>query len=94
MQLGGKGGQPGSGHSIHDFASRRRNSRSRIGDEISEGNFADLTILNLDQLSDEATYLDPHRYPKGVEYVLVNGIPGVEQGRPTGVEAGRPIRRD
>ena len=61
--------------------------------QISEGNYADLTILNLDQLSDEATYLDPHRYPKGVEYVLVNGIPGVEQGRPTGVEAGRPIRR-
>ena len=62
--------------------------------QISEGNFADLTILNLDRLSDEATYLDPHRYPKGVEYVLVNGILGVEQGKPTGLEAGRPIRRD
>ena len=61
--------------------------------QISEGNYADLTILNLDQLSDEATYLDPHRYPKGVEYVLVNGILGVDQGRPTGLEAGRPIRR-
>jgi N-acyl-D-amino-acid deacylase len=62
--------------------------------QISEGNFADLTILNLDRLSDEATYLDPHRYPKGVEYVLVNGILGVEKGKPTGLEAGRPIRRD
>lgn len=61
--------------------------------KISEGNYADLAILNLDKLSDEATYLDPHRYPRGVEYVLVNGIPGVEQGMPTGVEAGRPIRR-
>jgi N-acyl-D-amino-acid deacylase len=60
---------------------------------ISEGSYADLTILNLDKLSDEATYPDPHRYPKGVEYVLVNGIPGVEKGSPTGVEAGRPIRR-
>jgi N-acyl-D-amino-acid deacylase len=61
--------------------------------QISEGSYADLTILNLDKLSDEATYLDPHRYPKGVEYVLVNGIPGVERGLPTSVEAGRPIRR-
>jgi N-acyl-D-amino-acid deacylase len=61
--------------------------------QISEGSYADLTILNLDQLSDEATYLDPHRYPKGVEYVLVNGLPGVERGMPTGVEAGRPLRR-
>jgi N-acyl-D-amino-acid deacylase len=60
---------------------------------IAEGNYADLTLLNLYRLSDEATYLDPHRYPKGVEYVLVNGIPGVERGNPTGLEAGKPIRR-
>ncbi|MEW6186081.1 MAG: amidohydrolase family protein [Thermodesulfobacteriota bacterium] len=61
---------------------------------IAEGSYADLTILNLDNLSDEATYLDPHQYPKGVEYVLVNGIPGVELGKPTKVEAGRTLRKD
>jgi N-acyl-D-amino-acid deacylase len=61
--------------------------------QISEGNYADLTILNLNELSDEATYLDPHRYPKGIEFVFVNGIPGVEKGKPTGLEAGRPLRR-
>jgi N-acyl-D-amino-acid deacylase len=60
---------------------------------ISEGHYADLTILNLDRLSDEADYLDPHRYPKGVEYVLVNGCISVEKGKPTSLEAGRPIRR-
>jgi len=60
---------------------------------ISEGYYADLTLLNLDQLSDEASYLNPHQYPKGVEYVMVNGVLGVEQGKPTGREAGRPIRR-
>ena len=60
---------------------------------IFEGNYADITILNLNTLSDEADYLNPHQYPKGVEYVLVNGLLSVEQGNPTGVEGGRPIRR-
>jgi N-acyl-D-amino-acid deacylase len=60
---------------------------------ISEGNYADITILNLNALSDEADYLNPHQYPNGVEYVLVNGLLGVEQGTPTGVEGGRPLRR-
>ncbi len=60
---------------------------------ISESYYADLTILNLDRLSDEADYLNPHRYPKGVEFVLVNGLISVSQGKPTGLDAGRPLRR-
>jgi hypothetical protein len=30
-------------------------------------------VLNLDTLADRSTYTAPHRYPDGVEVVIVNG---------------------
>lgn len=35
-------------------------------------------------VSDTATFADPHRYPRGIPWVLVNGRPVIDGGRRTG----------
>ncbi len=40
---------------------------------VREGHVADIAVLDLDALRDEATFFEPHRYASGVDYVLVNG---------------------
>src|SRR6185295_14627734 len=40
---------------------------------LAEGAFADIVIFNPETIEDIATYQSPRQYPKGVEYVLVNG---------------------
>lgn len=40
---------------------------------LKEGYKADIAIINLDQLRDKATFVNPHQYPEGVRHVLVNG---------------------
>jgi len=40
---------------------------------IREGMWADVVVFNPKTVMDKATYEDSHRYPEGIEYVLVNG---------------------
>lgn len=61
--------------------------------KIAKGNFADIAVINLRTIADKATYTDPHQYAGGVEYVLVNGVLGIDGGKATGSRGGRPIRR-
>ncbi|MCW9707578.1 N-acyl-D-amino-acid deacylase family protein [Fodinibius salsisoli] len=49
--------------------------------QIREGAKADLAIFDLDQLLDKATFQQPHRFSKGMEYVLVNGQYALEEGQ-------------
>ena len=56
---------------------------------IKEGYFADLVIFNPDTISDTATYESPKNYPKGIEYVIINGKITVNNGNHTGAKAGR-----
>jgi len=58
---------------------------------IKEGNWADVTIFNLETLDDKATYDNPLVYPTGIEYVLVNGQVTIENGKHTGARAGRVL---
>ncbi|MGZ8502731.1 MAG: amidohydrolase family protein, partial [Candidatus Limnocylindrales bacterium] len=55
--------------------------------------FADLVIFDPDTVRDEATDLDPHRYPTGIEHVVVNGAVAIRDGQETGRHAGRLLRR-
>lgn len=48
---------------------------------IQEKYFADLVLFHPDTIQDTATYTNPYQYPKGIEYVFVNGQIAVEQGR-------------
>jgi N-acyl-D-amino-acid deacylase len=59
---------------------------------LREDMFADITILDPDKIIDTATFQEPHQYAKGIEYVLVNGEITVEDGRFTGVLAGKTLK--
>jgi N-acyl-D-amino-acid deacylase len=56
---------------------------------IKEGNWADVTIFDLDSLKDVATYQHPTEYPTGIDWVLVNGVVTIDHGRHTGARAGK-----
>lgn len=60
---------------------------------IRPGMKADLTLFNPDTVRDEATFEDPVKYPTGIEFVMVNGVPAIESGANTGRIAGRVLRR-
>jgi N-acyl-D-amino-acid deacylase len=59
---------------------------------IAEDNFADLVVFDPDTVIDKATFQDPHQYPEGIPYVVVNGKVVVSEGEHTGVLAGRVLR--
>ena len=58
---------------------------------LQEGQWADITVFNPDTVIDRATYENPHQYPVGIEYVVVNGTVTLEKGQHTGALAGRVI---
>jgi N-acyl-D-aspartate/D-glutamate deacylase len=58
---------------------------------IKEGNFADVTVFDLETLDDRATYAAPMSYPTGIRYVLVNGAVTIDNGAHTGARAGRVL---
>ncbi|HCL00370.1 MAG TPA: hypothetical protein DHW42_09755, partial [Candidatus Marinimicrobia bacterium] len=61
---------------------------------IQKGYFADITIFNPETVLDNATFTNPHQYPDGIEYVIVNGKLTIEQGNHTDVFAGRVLRHE
>jgi N-acyl-D-amino-acid deacylase len=60
---------------------------------LRPGMRADITVFRADGVLDSATYDAPHVYPRGVEYVVVNGKIALLHGTATGVRAGRVLRR-
>jgi len=56
---------------------------------IRTGAAADLVVFDAKRIADRATYADPHRYPLGIEYVIVNGEIVVEKGWHTGKLPGK-----
>ncbi len=55
--------------------------------------YADIVIFNPETILDKATYVEPHRYPEGIEYVLVNGKVTIERDAHTKALAGKALRR-
>jgi N-acyl-D-amino-acid deacylase len=58
---------------------------------IREGAWADLVLFDAEKVSDWATFTDPHQYPEGIPYVIVNGQVVIDQGRHTGALAGQVL---
>ena len=58
---------------------------------IKEGQWADVTVFDLDALQDKATYDDPMAFPTGIEYVLVNGVVTIDHDKHTGAKAGKVL---
>jgi len=59
---------------------------------LRKGMRADVVIFDPKNVSDRATYANPHQYPGGIPYVLVNGKLVIENGENTGILAGMIIR--
>jgi N-acyl-D-aspartate/D-glutamate deacylase len=60
---------------------------------LQEGKKADITVFDADRIIDRATFENPHQYPVGVEYVVVNGVVVVEKETHVGTKPGRVLRR-
>lgn len=58
---------------------------------LRAGNWADIVIFDPDRVIDRATFANPHQYPVGIEYVLVNGKVVIEKGNHTGAHPGRVV---
>ena len=60
---------------------------------VQVGADADLVVFDPVTVRDLATYAEPHRFPAGIDHVLVAGEMTVREGRHTGARAGRVLRR-
>jgi N-acyl-D-amino-acid deacylase len=60
---------------------------------VAEGMAADLVVFDPATVADRATFEDPHQYPAGIEYVLVNGAVTVGAGEYVDARAGQVLRR-
>jgi len=54
--------------------------------------YADITVFNPEDVLDRATFVEPHQFPKGIIYVIVNGVLTVENGLHTGNFSGQILR--
>ena len=59
---------------------------------VRETFYADLVLFDPATIAERATYDNPHQLSTGVMFVLVNGVPVVAAGKPTGAKPGRVLR--
>ena len=59
---------------------------------IRTGMYADITIFESENVIDKATYAEPHQFPEGIRYVIINGEVAVDNGRFNGILAGKTLR--
>jgi len=59
---------------------------------VKVGMWADIAVIDPGRVIDKATYPQPHQYPEGIEYVLVNGEVVVDRGEHTGALPGQVLR--
>lgn len=60
---------------------------------IVENNYADIVVLDLDNLKTNENYIEPRVYPEGIEYVIINGQLVVDKEGCTGIRAGRILKK-
>ncbi|SFL51780.1 N-acyl-D-amino-acid deacylase family protein [Pelosinus propionicus] len=61
---------------------------------LKAGNFADIVVFNPLTIIDKGTFIDPVQYPEGIEHVIINGNPVVQNGVEAKTLAGRVIRKN
>ena len=59
---------------------------------VREGAAADIVIFDPEKVEDRATFVNPHQYSAGFDYVLVNGKIAVEGGKLTSARGGCILR--
>ncbi len=68
--------------------------RMRLTDRgvLKAGMWADVVIVDPATVRDRATFDNPNQLSEGMEYVLVNGVPVIDQGKMTGALPGKVLR--
>jgi N-acyl-D-amino-acid deacylase len=68
--------------------------RMRLTDRgvLKKGMWADLVIFDPNTIRDRSTYDAPNQLAEGMDYVLVNGTPVLENAKMTGVLPGKVLR--
>lgn len=58
---------------------------------LRKGMAADVVVFDLESISDEATYEDPHQYPAGIRWVIVNGSVAVREREVVSRDSGKVL---
>jgi dihydroorotase/N-acyl-D-amino-acid deacylase len=68
--------------------------RLRLTDRgvLKRGMWADVVVFDPSTITDRATYENPNQFSVGMEYVLVNGVPVITEGKMTGALPGKVLR--
>jgi N-acyl-D-amino-acid deacylase len=68
--------------------------RLRLTDRgvLKAGMWADVVIFDPATIHDRATFDNPNQLSEGMEFVLVNGVPVIDQGKMTGALPGKVLR--
>jgi N-acyl-D-amino-acid deacylase len=68
--------------------------RMRLTDRgvLKQGMWADVVVFDPATVHDLATFADPNQLSQGMEYVLVNGVAVIDQGKMTGARPGKVLR--
>jgi len=77
---------PAAIHKMTALPARKLNLRKRGA--LLPGYWADIALFNPSTVADQATFVDPHQYPTGIDYVIVNGVVTIDRGEHTGAGAG------
>jgi len=60
---------------------------------LKVGNYADITMFNPQTIKDQSTFENPHQYPKGIPFVLINGKVVVDNGVYKDLRAGLVLKK-
>ena len=68
--------------------------RMRLADRgvLKEGMWADVVVFDPETIRDVATFEKPNQLSEGMRFVLVNGIPVIEEGKMTNALPGKVLR--
>jgi N-acyl-D-amino-acid deacylase len=68
--------------------------RMRLVDRgvLKAGMWADVVVFDPATIKDVATFAEPNQLSQGMEFVLVNGVPVIDQGKMTGKLPGKVLR--
>ena len=58
---------------------------------IQIGAKADIVVFDSDTIRDKSTFQNPHQYPEGLAWVIVNGVAAAQNGVPTGLLNGQLV---
>ncbi len=61
---------------------------------IAENMMADIVVFDPNTIIDKATFEEPHQYPEGIHFVLVNGQISIDESKFEDIKAGKVLRKN